>query len=137
RHTAEQLRRPFADSGRDTDVRREIDAVMAEVARLNATDTGADWADVHAPAARIPRAVPHQPTLRRLLRALPEHVRHAAGDGGSGRLLHGLAHLQSGDFLAQGSAFEAQLEEQFTVDAALLDVTGTDPSELGWLAGTH
>ena len=137
RHTAEQLRRPFADSGRDTDVRREIDAVMAEVERLTATDSAVDWADVDALTARIRRAVPHPPTLRRVLRALTEYVRHAAGDGGSGRLLHGLAHLQSGAFLAQGSAFEAQLEEQFTVDAALLDVTGTDPSELGWLAGTH
>src|SRR5699024_3839241 len=53
------------------------------------------------------------------------------------RLLDGLAHLHTGSFLAQASAFESQLEEQFTVDAALLDVTGTDPHQLGWLAGTH
>ena len=52
-------------------------------------------------------------------------------------LTTGMWRLQAGAFLRQAELTHTALEEQYAVDAGLLDADGSDPRRLGWLAGTH
>ena len=48
-----------------------------------------------------------------------------------------LWQLQAGAFLQQAEATQTALQEQYVVDAGMLDAGGDDPRKLDWLAATH
>jgi diguanylate cyclase (GGDEF)-like protein len=54
-----------------------------------------------------------------------------------GRVTAALWRAQAGAFLRQVEAAETAIDEQYVVDAGLLDTSSADPRDLDWLAGTH
>ena len=53
------------------------------------------------------------------------------------QLTTALWQLQAGAFLQQTEATQAALQEQYAVDAGMLDAVHSDPRTLDWLAATH
>lgn len=119
-----------------------------ETGRL--VDAGDDVtaAQIRALTAALRRLTPRPDILRLITRAVTEFVQRNSGGrsgprgdspgaAGHARLAAALWQLQAGAFLRQSESGENAIEEQYVVDAGLLDAGRSNPRHLGWLAGTH
>ena len=120
------------------------DAVLAVVADCGQLlHDGASAAQIHALMESIHLLTPHPEVRRRIAGAVSEYVQHVGtrSDGSpaaeTGDLTAALWQLQAGAFLEQVETTETALQEQYAVDAAMLDSSRSDPRHLGWLSGTH
>lgn len=119
----------------DARVERRLTAVLADVDRL-ASERWVSAAEVEALAIDLHGLAPHPEELVQVARTLVEDLSTRSAAARS-RIGEALRDLQSAAFLARAEEMERRLEEQFGVDAGLLDTVGADPCDLGWLAGTH
>jgi len=132
-------RRAADDSIRDT-----VRATVVEIGRLtgDADDTPAEG--IRRLAISLGRLTTRPEVLRRITGAVLEHMQRDVTPVGSrrvapahGQLAVALWQLHAGAFLRQAEITQAALEEQYAVDAGLLDAGGADPRQLNWLATTH
>ncbi|HEY3438579.1 MAG TPA: EAL domain-containing protein [Actinotalea sp.] len=135
--TIERLARPLR-SGRpnaDTPLRVLLEQLLDDVDAAAAGD--ADPALADKVTASLRRLAPTHGSLRMVTRVLNGYVTATATDAGLTAFRSVLWHLEAGSFLQESGTFEARLDEQFEVDAGLLDADGNDPEQITWLAGTH
>jgi diguanylate cyclase (GGDEF)-like protein/PAS domain S-box-containing protein len=127
--------------------RAEVAAVVLEAQRLLESGTDATAAEIKSLTAWLHRLTSRPDVLRRITGAMIEYVqRYAAADPeparapdrvGGEQLTTALWQVQAGTFLRQTETTHAALEEQYVVDAGMLDGGRSDPRSLDWLAGTH
>ena len=123
-------------------------AIAREAERLLGTGDELIAGQIKALTSSLRRLAPQPEILRRVVGALTVYVQRAAAGTARGggtqtaaaaaaRLTTALWQLQAGTFLRQAEAAETALDEQYVVNAGLLDIGRSDPTELGWLVGTH
>jgi diguanylate cyclase (GGDEF)-like protein/PAS domain S-box-containing protein len=131
----------------DSPLRDAVLTTVREAERLLQAGDDVTSAEIGALTTSLHRLTQRPDTLRRITAAMIEYVERigssgapAAGSpspGAAARIAAALWRLQAGAFLRQAESTEAALEEQYVVDAGLLDAGRSDPRHLGWLAGTH
>ncbi|MGV8964906.1 MAG: EAL domain-containing protein [Cellulomonas sp.] len=136
-------------TGSSTNQSVERDAVVAtvdEVERLLRANEGASPADLRALTAALHRLTSRPEALRRIMDAVTDYAvrigNSAATDSGratpeSTAVAATLWKLQTGALLHQAETTELAIQEQYVVDAGLLDAVRADPRELAWLNHTH
>jgi diguanylate cyclase (GGDEF)-like protein/PAS domain S-box-containing protein len=119
--------------------RAEVAAVVFETQRLVELGNDAPAAELRSLTTWLHRLTSRPDVLRRITGAVIEYVQHYAAPGrmGGEQLTTALWQVQAGTFLRQNETTQAALEEQYLVDAGMLDVGRSDPRSLDWLAGTH
>ena len=126
----------------DEPMREAARAVVAEIERLGASDD-APADGIRQLAISLGRLTARPEVLRRITGAVLEYLQGDVTSAGTQRAAaHGelavtLWRMHAGAFLRQAEITQSALEEQYTVDAGLLDAGGADPRELSWLATTH
>ena len=137
-------------------MREAVRAVVREAEVLLDLGEAVTAAQLRTLTASLRRLTTRPEVLRRIAGAMVEYVQATATRSsrltsaglretgaaatdivGPARVAGELWRLQSGAFLEQAEATENVLDEQFVVDAGLLDTDRSDPRHLGWLAGTH
>ena len=138
-HQGDAARNAVRDLGRD----KVRDAARATAQLVDAGDA-VTAASIRSLTASLRRLTPRPDILRQITGAVTEYVQRnsgARGDepgaAGHARLAAALWQLQAGAFLRQSERGEHAIEEQYIVDAGLLDTNRSNPRHLGWLAGTH
>ncbi len=131
----------------DGPTRSEVAAVVVETNRLIDRGSDATAVEIKSLTAWLHRLTSRPDVLRRITGAMIEYIqRYAAADSegarapvpvGGEQLTTALWQVQAGTFLRQTETTHAALEEQYVVDAGMLDVGRSDPRSLDWLAGTH
>jgi diguanylate cyclase (GGDEF)-like protein len=132
----------------DEPLRERVLAMVGEAERLLHGGEDVTTAQIQSLTTSLHHLTPRPDVLRRITGAVTEFVQRSATttvrDRGIGtpvagreRLTAALWQLQAGAFLRQSEATETALEEQYVVDAGLLDAARSDPRHLDWLAGTH
>ena len=132
----------------DAPLREAVVATTRESERLVRLGDDVTTVEIEALTASLRRLTARPDVLRRVAGAVTEYVQHGATTAararehgtavaGPARLMTALWQLQAGAFLGLAEATGTALEEQFAVDAGLLDAGRSDPRLLGWLAGTH
>ncbi|MCU1431701.1 MAG: Sensory box/GGDEF family protein, partial [Actinotalea sp.] len=131
-----RLSRPLlsGDDAADERVLADLDVLMDDIARLTATGTASDVTEL---TASLRRLAPRPGALRKVAREVHQLVRRTATPAALEAFRDVLWHMEASAFLGQSTSFEQRLDEQFGVDAGLLDADGADPELLGWLQGTH
>ena len=132
----------------DSPLRDAVLATVLEVERLLQAGDDVAAADIQSLTMSLRRLAPRPDVLRRITGAMTEYVQRSAATAaqartngttaaGPERLTAALWQLQAGAFLQQAEATGTALEEQYVVDAGMLDADRSDPRHLDWLAGTH
>jgi diguanylate cyclase (GGDEF)-like protein len=132
----------------DSPVRAAVLATVREVDRLLGKGDEVTTCEIEALTASLRGLAPRLDVLRRITFVMAEYVQHslrtaswARGGGtaivGPAQMTAALWQLQAGALLQHAEAAESVLDEQFVVDAGLLDISHSDPRHLGWLASTH
>jgi len=142
------LRRELTGSKRRID-NRSHDAIVATVLdAVSLIELGdrATSVQISALVSSLQRLTSNPETLRRFADAMTDYAHRARANSAhtskgtllvSARVAAALWKLQAGAFLQQAEAARIATEEQFAVDAGLLDTIGSDPRNLEWLGGTH
>ncbi|WP_024285865.1 EAL domain-containing protein [Cellulomonas sp. KRMCY2] len=126
----------------DDRVRQAVD----DVERVLAQDRDPSTEQVQRLLTTLHRLAPRPEMLHPVANAINEYVQvltsWEARPGsraacGAAQVTAGLWQMQAGAYLRRSQSLESALEEQFAVDAALLDARGTDPRRLRWVAATH
>jgi len=131
----------------DDPMRQAVLATMCETERLLHKGSDATVADIHRLTTSLHGLASRPDNLRRVTGALIEYVQRAATTTTRDRasetaaspwqLTAALMQLQAGAFQQQAEATETALEEQFALDAGMLNSGHSDPRHLDWLVGTH
>jgi diguanylate cyclase (GGDEF)-like protein len=130
----------------DDPLRDAVLAMVGETERLLHSGEDVTAAEIQSLTTSLHRhPAPRRPAPHhgRVTEYVKRSATTAAGDRGGTtvtgpeRLTAALWQLQAGAFLQQSEATETALEEQYVVDAGLLDAARSDPRHLDWLAGTH
>ena len=131
----------------DDPLRGAVLAMVGETERLLHSGDDVTAAEIQSLTTSLHRLTPRPDVLRRITGAMTEYVKRSATTAaedrggttvtGPERLTAALWQLQAGAFLQQSEATETALEEQYVVDAGLIDAARSDPRHLDWLAGTH
>ena len=135
--TVDRLARPLltGHTPLDEPLRARLEALVADIDRVTSADgTPADAGRV---TASLRFLAPRPAALRKVARYVHDYVRRTAGPEARAAFRDLLWHLEAAAFLGQATSQELRLDEQFGVDAGLLDAVGGDPEQLGWLPGTH
>ena len=135
--TINRLARPLltGHAPLDDPLRARLDALVADIDRVTSPDgTPADAGRV---TSSLRALAPRPAALRKVARGVHDYVRRTAGPEARAAFRDLLWHLEAAAFLGQATSQELRLDEQFGVDAGLLDAVGADPEQLGWLHGTH
>ena len=134
-----RMRRPLltAPGPQGDPMDTQVAAIMAEVDRLTAAGVDAPPADIDTLMASLRLLAPRPDALRQVVRALTEYIHRVGSAQAVGVLGSALSNVRAGAFIEQSRSFELKLEEQFSVDAGLLDPVAPDPQELTWLSQTH
>ena len=127
------------------------DALLATVHEAEALLRAGDdvtTAQIRVLTTSLRRLTGRPDVLRRITGAMTEYVQRSATSvarardngttiAGPARVVAALWQLQAGALLRQSESGGTALEEQYLVDAGLLDPRHGDPSRLDWLAGSH
>ena len=137
RETIARLARPLRSGHAEADDALEelLEHLLDDVDSAAAGDT--DPTRAREVTAWLHRLAPTHGALRSAARVVHGYVTATATDAGLNTFRTVLWHLEAGSFLHESGRFEMRLDEQFEVDAGLLDADGNDPEKLAWLAGTH
>jgi diguanylate cyclase (GGDEF)-like protein len=123
--------------------RDAIVATMHEVSGLLLAGDGVSSAQLRSLTATLRGLTSRPDTLRRITDAVTDYAVRVGISAATGATPEATAvaaslwKLQAGAFLRQAETTETAIQEQFAVDAALLDSNRSDPQTLGWLTHTH
>ena len=136
RQTIERLGRPLrtGQATQDASLHRRLEELLQDVDAAVATR---DPALATRVTSSLRRLSPTHGSLRTASRVVHGYVRRTPEGRGRDAFRDILWHLEAGSFLQESGTFETRLDEQFGVDAGLLDADGSDPEQIGWLRGTH
>ena len=135
--TIDRLARPLLTGHEPLDgpLRVRLALLVADIDRVTSPDgTPGDAARV---TSSLRSLAPRPSALRKVARGVHDYVRRTAGPEARAAFRDLLWHLEAAAFLGQASTQELRLDEQFGVDAGLLDAVSADPERLGWLGCTH
>lgn len=131
----------------DSPQRAAVLTTVREAERLLQEGDDVTSAEIGSLTRSLRQLTSRPDTLRRITAALIEYVERVGtsgatveggpSPGAAARIAAPLWRLQAGAFLRQSESTEAALEEQYVVDAGLIDPGRRDPRHLDWLAGTH
>ncbi|NTV39355.1 MAG: GGDEF domain-containing protein [Demequinaceae bacterium] len=118
----------------------ELEAI-ATTERLLASGRPITDADVRALILSLRRLTTRPDSVHRIIDAVLEYIEllPAAGIDAAGmaRITVALWKVRAGAFLQHLEAKESAFDEQYVVDAGMLDSQRTQPHGLDWLTGTH
>ncbi len=131
----------------DSPLRDAVLTTVREAERLLQEGDDVTSAEIGSLTMSLRQLTSRPDTLRRITAAMIEYVERVGAPsapagagpspGAAARIAAPLWRLQAGAFLRQSESTEAALEEQYVVDAGLIDTGRRDPHHLDWLAGTH
>ncbi len=124
----------------DGPARRAVRATVGEIERVVRAGDAATAEELLSVTDSINDLSAHPVVQRRIVGAVLDHLRSAPGGEPSAaaatQLIAALWRLQVRAFLQQVESTQTALEEQYQVDAGLLDGQA-DARDLAWLTGTH
>ncbi|QTE29692.1 EAL domain-containing protein [Pengzhenrongella sicca] len=145
---ANALSAPARLGGTSDATESAIRAVVRSTELAVAARDAATGEQIRSLTASLRRLAPRPDVLRQVTGAVIAYLQRspserdgtdagATTDTGAARLEAELWQLQAGAFLRQAEHGETAIEEQYVVDAGLLDAARANPRHLGWLEGTH
>lgn len=129
----------------DGPLRDSVLAAVCEVESLLHAGSRTTTAEIALLMASLHRLTPRPDTLRRIALAMTEYVQRRRSsssmtDGPASaatQVTAALWQLLAGALVRQAEVTQAAIEDQYLVDAGLVDTDRTDPGNLDWLAGTQ